>query len=149
MEKETLARAVPVLPISTGKCFPRGSNCSHAPRVSHRPGPQETPTAVGPLPWLQLSPANTSCRGRNGRNRDLGTFTQKNIRLEEFFIDLEMLAAVTTLRKAPEENLWVRTAHCLLWFLSDTAVNVPVRNLVRQQGKDRKLWCFCLGHSCP
>lgn len=59
------------------------------------------------LPWLQLRPANTSCRGRNGRNRDLGTSTQKNIQLE-FFIDLEMLAAVTTLRKSPEENLWVR-----------------------------------------
>lgn len=91
---------------------------------------------MGLLPWLQLSPANTSCRGGNGRNRDLGTSTQKNIRLEEFFIDLEMLAAVTTLRKAPEENLWVRTAHCPLWPLSDTAVNVPMRNLVRQQGKD-------------
>lgn len=63
---------------------------------------------MGLLPWHQLSPANTSCRGRNGRNRDLGTSTQKNIRLEEFYIDLEMLAAATTLRKALEENLWVR-----------------------------------------
>lgn len=81
MEMEALARTVPVLPISTGRrrSFPRGSNCSPAPRVSHRAAPRRHPQlrlehTVGPVPAAGAAMPETETWGPPLRK----TFDLKN-----------------------------------------------------------------------